>query len=98
MQSRTRKAFLNGNLTSAGFLAFAAAAAVFVLINVPKVVEGRSSMENAFLLQIAEENRIHCEKWGMKFGTAEHLACSQDLQRIRDAHGRRIVDSAGSGF
>jgi hypothetical protein len=85
------------NVANTVFVAFALAAAVFLLFAVPKGMSSRATAETALLLEIAGENRTYCEKWGMKFGTSEHSVCAQDLQRIRESHTDRIVAPNAGG-
>jgi len=62
----------------------------FTLFILPHVPEIRAGIESQRILEIASENRLYCEKWGMHEGTQSYLQCTLDLQRIRANVERRI--------
>ncbi|MBR0695228.1 hypothetical protein [Bradyrhizobium lablabi] len=43
----------------------------------------RASAQDRFHLAITEEDRDFCEKFGMRAGTSEFLACTNELAVIR---------------
>jgi hypothetical protein len=62
----------------------------FAMSVLPHVGEIRAGIESQRILEIASENRLYCEKWGMREGTESYLQCALDLQRIRANVERRI--------
>ena len=62
--------------------ALATAGIVVTIINVPRISEARATADRQRALEISEENRFYCEKWGMKVGTHGHTLCTLDLQEI----------------
>lgn len=44
---------------------------------------------------LADENRAFCEKFGMRVGTSEFAACSQELTVIRKTQADRDSEDAG---
>ncbi len=66
----------------------------FVIFLLPHLPENARRAESIRALNIAEENRAFCEKWGMKQGTHEHLLCTMDLQQLRE---KIRQDSADDG-
>ena len=45
-------------------------------------------------IQIADESRAYCQKWGFPTGTEQHRACVVDLSDIRRNEARRVQDDA----
>lgn len=62
---------------------------VFVL---PHVRENWARAERAHAQEIADENSLYCEKWGMTHGTPKFESCALDLQKIRAAAERRLLE------
>ena len=90
-RSRTRMQRICYNVHAALW----AVAAAFLLVmasNLPRMSEARATAERQRALEISEENRFYCEKWGMKAGTHEHTLCILDLQDIRAKVEQRIDD------
>jgi hypothetical protein len=65
---------------------------VIMVSNLPSVSKARATAERQRAQEISEENRIYCEKWGMKAGTHEHILCTLDLQELRAKVQQRIAD------
>jgi hypothetical protein len=74
------------------FGALAAASMAIMIIQIPEMVKARASVERQRTQDIFEENRLYCEKWGMKAGTHEHTLCTIDLQEIRARVELRIAE------
>jgi len=45
-------------------------------------------------IQIADESRAYCQKWGFPAGTEQHRGCVVDLGDIRRHEARRAQDDA----
>jgi hypothetical protein len=56
----------------------------FVIVLLPHLPENARRAKSLRALNIAEDNRVLCEKWGMKRGTYEHVLCAMDLQQLRE--------------
>jgi hypothetical protein len=52
--------------------------------------ESRAEAKRA--LEISQENKRYCEKWGMPAGTHEHIICTMDLDAIRAEVEWRIAE------
>jgi len=76
----------------AALWALLAAWVIIMVANLPHISKARATAERQGTQEIAEENRVYCEKWGMKAGTHEHTLCTLDLQEIRAKVQQRIVD------
>ena len=72
--------------------ALLAAWVVIMISNLSNASKARATAERQRAQEISEENRLYCEKWGMKAGTHEHTVCTLDLQEIRAKVERRIAD------
>ena len=58
--------------------------------------EMRNAVEFRRAMEIEDESRTYCGKWGMRETTAAYAACAKDLENIRARHERRInADMAG---
>jgi hypothetical protein len=79
------------DVVNAALWALAAATALWFLLSIPTMMQARRAADRLTILELADESRTYCEKWGMKAGTAEHATCVQDLQEIRDKHKTRIL-------
>ncbi len=66
----------------------------FVIFVLPHLPENARRAESIRALNIAEENRAFCEKWGMKQRTYEHLLCTMDLQQLREKIRQESADDA----
>jgi hypothetical protein len=73
------------------FWVLVAAAVVFLLLQIPRMREARAIAEAQQVLEISEQNRFYCEKWGMRAGTHEHVICTMDLGEIRKEVEQRIA-------
>jgi hypothetical protein len=72
--------------------AVAAASVAIMIMNIPRMVEARATIERQRTQAIFDENRVYCQKWGLKVGTHEHTLCTLDLQEIRAKVEQRIAD------
>ena len=70
------------------------AGVVFLLLNIPRMQETRAIAEAQRVLEISQENKLYCEKWGMRSGTHEHIICTMDLDAIRAKVEQRIADDS----
>ena len=68
------------------------AGTVFLLLQIPRMREARAIAEAQRALEISEQNRFFCEKWGMRAGSHEHLTCTMDLGQIRREVEQRIAE------
>jgi hypothetical protein len=68
------------------------AGAAFLLLHIPQMRDARAIAEAKRALEISQENKRYCEKWGMPAGTHEHIICTMDLDAIRAEVERRIVE------
>jgi hypothetical protein len=68
------------------------AVALYLIIGIPRMSAVQSAAAHQRVLNIAEENRRYCEKWGMEPGTHEHTLCTLDLQELRARIAQRIAD------
>jgi len=67
------------------------AMAVVAVTMIQKAPQVRAATEQQLATEIAEENRAYCEKWGMRAGTREHVACTLDLDEIRASQAKRLA-------
>jgi hypothetical protein len=65
---------------------------VFLLLHIPQMRDALAIAEAQRVLEISQENKFFCEKWGMRAGTHEHLICTMDLDAIRAKVEQRIAD------
>jgi hypothetical protein len=70
------------------------AGVLFLLLNIPRMLEARVIAEARRVQEISQENKLYCEKWGMRAGTHEHLMCMMDLDAIRAEVEQRIADDS----
>jgi hypothetical protein len=70
------------------------AGTAFLLLHIPQMRDARAKAEAQLALEISQENKLHCEKWGMRSGTHEHLICTMDLDAIRAKVEQRIADES----
>ncbi len=49
----------------------------------------RATAQESLDRTLADENRAFCEKFGMRVGTSEFVACSQELTVIRNNQAER---------
>jgi hypothetical protein len=68
------------------------ALALYLILNIPRMSAAQSAAAHQRALDIAEENRSYCAKWGMEPGTHEHTLCTLDLQDMRTKVEQRIED------
>ena len=74
--------------------ALAVAITVLLLLHIPQMRDARAIAEAQRAQEISQENKLHCEKWGMRSGTHEHLICTMDLDAIRAKVEQRIADES----
>jgi hypothetical protein len=67
---------------------------VFLLLHIPQMRDALAIAEAQRVLEISQENKFFCEKWGMRAGTHEHLICTMDLDAIRAKVEQRIADDS----
>jgi hypothetical protein len=67
---------------------------VFLLLHIPQMRDARAIAEAQRALEISWENKLYCEKWGMRAGTHEHIICTMDLNAIRAKVEQRIADDS----
>ena len=67
---------------------------VFLLLHIPQMRDARAIAEAQRVQEISQENKLYCEKWGMRAGTHEHLICTMDLDAIRAKVEQRIADES----
>jgi hypothetical protein len=70
--------------------ALALALAGSVLLSIPRMLEARTIAQYYQNVEIADENRLYCNKWGLAAGTSRYAECEHDLQEIRTNEARRI--------
>ena len=75
----------------ATLLAFVIYSIVFII---PKVPDIRARNESVRAQEIAAENELYCEKFGMKLGTERHNQCLFDLGEFRAKVEQRIYDQS----
>ena len=63
------------NLEAALWAALLAFLIYFTFFMIPKMPEVRAQNERARVQEIAAENALYCEKFGMKAGTEKHKQC-----------------------
>ena len=66
----------------------------FATVVAPKLPVIRAQLEAARIQEIAHENDLYCEKWGMAIGTARHGQCVIDLNVLRN----KSKSSGGNEF
>jgi hypothetical protein len=70
------------------------AGTVFLLLHIPQMRDARAIAEAQRAQEIYQENKLYCEKWGMRSDTHEHLICTMDLDGIRAKVEQRIADDS----
>jgi hypothetical protein len=70
------------------------AGTVFLLLHIPQMRDARARAEAQRKLEISQENKLYCEKWGMRAGTHEHVICTMDLDVIRAKVEQRLADDS----
>ena len=70
------------------------AGTVFLLLHIPQMRDARATAEAQRALEISRENKLYCEKWGMRAGTYEHIICTMDLDTIRAKVEQRVADDS----
>ena len=68
------------------------AGTAFLLLHIPQMRDARAKAEAQRALEISQENKLYCEKWGMRAGTHEHITCTMDLDAIQAKVEQRIVE------
>jgi hypothetical protein len=70
------------------------AGTLFLLLHIPQMRDAHMRAEAQQALEISQENKLYCEKWGMRAGTHEHIICTMDLDVIRAKVEQRIADDS----
>lgn len=70
------------------FIALAVMLSLAGLMFVPQAIEAQRMAEIERLQDVALENAMICERWGLKRGTSEHSACTLDLDALRASQDR----------
>ena len=70
------------------------AGTVFLLLHIPQMRDARAIAEAQRAQENSQENKLYCEKWGMRSGTHENLICTMDLDAIRAKVEQRIADES----
>jgi len=65
---------------------------VFLLLHIPQMRDALAIAEAQRVLEISQENKLYCEKWGMPANTHEFVICTMDLNDIRAKVEQRIAD------
>jgi hypothetical protein len=68
------------------------AGAAFLLLHIPQMRDARAIADAKRALEISQENKRYCEKWGLPAGTHEHIICTMDLDAIRADVEWRIAE------
>ena len=68
------------------------AGTALLLSNILQMGDARRTAEARQALEIAQENKLYCEKWGIQVGTHEHIICTMDLDAIQAKVEQRIAD------
>lgn len=58
----------------------------------PHAPELRAAAQRERILEVSAENRLYCEKLGMKTGTPKYLQCTLDLGEFRQKIESRIAE------
>jgi len=69
---------------------------VFVIFYVPQMPERRAAAAAARALDLAEEERAFCEKWGIPATSSRHTACTLDVRSIRTNALQRLEEDIGN--
>jgi hypothetical protein len=77
-------------------LGLMAAVMVATIVILVPTLEREATVERQRAEEIADENRVYCEKRGLRAGTKDYASCSMDLDDIRARHERRILDQMES--
>jgi hypothetical protein len=82
------------NVEAALWAALIAFVIYFTVFTIPKMPEVRAQNERARVQEIAAENALYCEKFGMKVGTEKHNQCLLDLGEFRMKVETRVYDQS----
>lgn len=82
-----RKVYEVGEITMLGIAALFAVEAALLIYNAPRIY---ARIDQQIANEIAEENRLFCEKRGLMQGTHAFTACELDLNEVRAKHDKRI--------
>ena len=80
-----------GELFRLAFWGICGALAVIAIVMVQRAPQVNADTERQQASETAEENLAYCEKWGMRAGTREHVACTLDLDEIRASQAKRLA-------
>ena len=73
----------------------AALAIYFALFVMPDLPRRRADQERIRAREIAAENGLYCQGWGLRPGSHEHTLCLMDLQEFRARIEQRMVEDGG---
>ena len=79
---------------SAALLATGAAVVLFLLLHWPEISQAHSRAVALFEAELAHQDEVYCQKWGLKPGTHEHTLCTLDLKQLRSDYERRLTEDA----
>jgi hypothetical protein len=82
------------NVEAALWAALIAFVIYFTVFTIPKMPEVRAQNERARVQEIAAENALYCEKFGMKVETEKHNQCLLDLGEFRMKVETRVYDQS----
>lgn len=71
----------------------AGGALYFLFFLAPRLPEISARIERARTAEIAAENKLYCERWGMPAGTRRHIQCTLDLDELRAGIERRFAEN-----
>ncbi len=66
----------------------------FTVFIIPKMPEIRAQNDRARVQEIAAENSLYCEKFGMNVGTQKYNQCLLDLGEFRMKVEKRMYDQS----
>jgi hypothetical protein len=72
------------DMVHAVLLSIGIAIAVMLLLNIPHMREQVQQAAAQRALRVAQENREHCERFGLQAGDHSHMICVLELNRMRD--------------
>jgi hypothetical protein len=93
VQSRAMRVLIRSvyDVVNTALWALVAAMALLFLFNIPTMMQAQRARESLLILELAEESRTYCEKWGLTYGTVQHRDCIQDLQEVREKAKSRLL-------
>ena len=86
-----RRPQIAGEALRMAFWGVCGALAVVAVAMIQKAPQVRVAAEQRQAAEIAAEDTAHCEKWGMRAGTRQHVICTLDLDEIRARQAKRLA-------